>query len=263
MDSFYEKLKRSAVGLKNVLILEDDRVSSKFLSDIISECRVDIAIFTAYDEKEAIQIAADSHIDLFIIDILLHDDVHNDLSGFLFARRIRQDSLYEITPIIFITSVANLELHTYREISCFSYIVKPLDRKKQKKLIDEVEKLLQKKAVSCADEFYYFKINNIYYPVRMDTIIMIKCVERKLLVQTVDKSFFVPRLSMKRLLEDFNKLGNYSLVECRRGVLVNQNYIENVDLVNKYIKLQYVDELIDFGNSKWLSHVREVVHYAK
>lgn len=249
--------------MKNVLILEDDRVSSQFLSDIISECRMDIAIFAAYDEKEAIQIAADTHIDLFIIDILLHDDVQNDLSGFLFARRIRKDSVYEVTPIIFITSVANLELHTYREISCFSYIVKPLDLKKQKKLIDEVEKLLQKKAVPSAEEFYYFKINNIYYPVRMDSIIMIKCVERKLLVKTVDKSFLAPRLSMKRLMEDFNKLGNHSFVECRRGVVVNQDYIENVDLVNKYIKLQYVDELIDFGNSKWLSHLREVVHYAK
>lgn len=247
--------------MKNVLILEDDRESSRLLSDLLSECREELAIYTAYDEKEAMQMAMDCYMDLFIIDILLHDGVGNDISGLIFTKRIRQNSRYEITPIIFITSIANLELHTYREISCFSYILKPLNQAKQKKLIDKVDKLFKGSSRSPEEEYYYFKVDYVYYPVRIDELVLVRCEGRKLLVQTVKETFYVSRLSMKRLKEDLRKMGNHSLVECRRGVLVNQNYIENIDTVARYLKLRNIDELVDFGNSKWLSRVKGVIRY--
>lgn len=247
--------------MKNVLILEDDRESSRLVSDLLSECREELAIYTAYDEKEAMQMAMDCYMDLFIIDILLHDGVGNDISGLIFTKRIRQNSRYEITPIIFITSIANLELHTYREISCFSYILKPLNQAKQKKLIDKVDKLFKGSSRSPEEEYYYFKVDYVYYPVRIDELVLVRCEGRKLLVQTVKETFYVSRLSMKRLKEDLRKMGNHSLVECRRGVLVNQNYIENIDTVARYLKLRNIDELVDFGNSKWLSRVKGVIRY--
>lgn len=247
--------------MKNVLILEDDRESSRLLADLLSECREELAIYTAYDEKEAMQMAMDCYMDLFIIDILLHDGVGNDISGLIFTKKLRQNSRYEITPIIFITSVANLELHTYREISCFSYILKPLNPAKQRRLIDEVEKLFKGSSRSPEKEYYYFKVDYVYYPVRIDELVLIRCEGRKLRVQTVKETFYVSRLSMKRLKEDLRKMGNHSLVECRRGVLVNQNYIENIDTVARYLKLRNIDEIVDFGNSKWLSRVKGVIRY--
>lgn len=247
--------------MKNVLILEDDRESSQLLSELLSECKEELAIYTAYDEKEAMQMAMDCHMDLFLIDILLHDEVGNDISGLIFTKKIRQNSQYEITPIIFITSIANLELHTYREISCFSYILKPLNPAKQKQLISEVEKLCRGDSRSPEEEYYYFKVDSVYYPVRIDELVLVRCEGRKLMVQTVNETFYVSRLSLKRLKEDLKKMGNYSFVECRRGVLVNQNYIENIDTVSRYLKLRNVDELVDFGNSKWLSHVKGVIRY--
>lgn len=252
---------KRGIKVKNVLILEDDRESSRLLSDLLSECREELAIFTAYDEKEAMQMAMDCYMDMFIIDILLHEGEENDISGLIFTKKIRQVSQYEITPIIFITSIANLELHSYREISCFSYILKPLNPSKQKQLINEVEKLFKGSSRSPEEEYYYFKVDYVYYPVRIDDLVLVRCEGRKLMVQTVKETFYVSRLSMKRLKEDLQKMGNYSLVECRRGVLVNQNHIENIDTVAHYLKLRNVDELIDFGNSKWLSHVKEVIRF--
>lgn len=247
--------------MKNVLILEDDRESSQLLSDLLSECREELAIYTAQDEKEAMQMAMGCHMDLFLIDILLHDGAGNDISGLIFTKKIRQNSQYEITPIIFITSIANLELHTYREISCFSYIVKPLNPAKQKQLVNKVEKLFKGGVRSTQEEYYYFKVDSVYYPVRIDELVLVRCEGRKLLVRTVKETFYVSRLSMKRLKEDLQKMGSHSFVECRRGVLVNQNYIENIDTVSRYLKLRNVDELIDFGNSKWLSHVKGVIRF--
>lgn len=247
--------------MKNVLILEDDRESSLLLSDLLSECKEKLAIYTAYDEKEAMQMAMDCHMDLFLIDILLHDEVGNDISGLIFTKKIRKNSQYEVTPIIFITSIANLELHTYREVSCFSYILKPLNEAKQKQLINEVEKLCRGGSCLREEEYYYFKVDSVYYPVRIDELVLVRCEGRKLMVQTAKEMFYVSRLSMKRLKEDLQKMGNYSFVECRRGVLVNQNYIENIDTVSRYLKLRDVDELVDFGNSKWLSHVKGVIRY--
>lgn len=246
------------IFVKNVLILEDDRKCNRLLADILSECREEMVLYQAYDEKEAMQLAMEHYMDLFIIDIMLHQEVEHDSSGLMFTKRIRENSWYEVTPVIFITSVASLELHTYREVSCYNYILKPLNPAKQKQLVCEVEKLLKGNR-NTSEKYFYFKIDGIYYSVRIADLVMIRCEKRKLMVQTVEKSFYVAHLSLKRLKEELQRMGNRSIVQCCRGVLINQDYIENIDTVAKYLKLQYVDESIDIGDSKWLTEIRRVL----
>lgn len=253
--------KKGAIYLKNVLVLEDDEKCSRLLADTLSECREELAVYQAYSEKEAMQLAMDHYMDLFIIDTMLHHEMDHDISGLTFTKRIRQNARYEVTPVIFVTSVASLELHTYREVSCFSYILKPLNPAKQKQLVSEVEKLFKGMRDSLEEEYYYFKINGIYYPVRVDELVMVRCENRKLMVKTIKKSFSVMHLSLKKLLDELRQLGNRSIVQCCRSVLINQDYIENIDTVAKYLKLEHVDEPIDFGDSKWLTEVRRVLRH--
>lgn len=249
--------------MKNVLILEDNRESNKFLSDILAECRGNITIYAAFDEREALQLAMDCSIDLFLIDISLHAKRGKDFSGFTFAKRIRKIDRYEVSPIIFVTSVANLELLTYREVSCFNYILKPINSDKKKQIIHQVETLLKGNKGGKADDFYYFKIDNVYHPIKIADILTITCEKRRLFIQTLTDSFYVSRLPMKQLMKELDRIGNNPFVECHRGVLINLDYVEHIDTVNKYLKMQYKEEKVDFGNSKWLTRVQGVIHYDK
>lgn len=245
--------------MKNILILEDDRQNSKMLFDLLSECRETISIYLAYDEKEAMQLATECYFDLFVIDVSLHGEKAHDMSGVAFAKKLRRIEHYEITPVIFVTSVANMELPTYREVSCFNYILKPLDTKKKNELLCDVEKLLKTSRGKNQEECYYFKIDSVYYPIRIADIVTIKCENRKLLIRTKREQFYVPNITLKQVVKDLNRMGCNPFAECRRGVLVNPDYIQNIDRVNKYLKVRYEEDMIDFGNSKWLSRFRGVI----
>lgn len=247
--------------MKNILILEDDMSCNKLLINIISNCRENVSVYSAIDEKEAMQLAMECYIDLFLIDISLHGDKANDASGVTFAKKIRKIEHYEITPMIFVTSVANLELHTYREVSCYSYILKPLDSPKQEKLLVEMDKLLRSDRSQSRDDYYYFKIDSIYYPIKISEIITIKCQNRKLLVHTVRDEFTVSNLTLKQVMKELNQNGCNPFVQCHRGILVNLDYIDYIDKVNKYLKVEYEEEMIDFANTKWLSKFQGVVRH--
>lgn len=239
--------------MKNILILEDEAASNRLLTDIISECREEVAVYSAYDEKEAAQIIVDCRIDLFVIDISLHEECSNDVTGVTFAKKLREMDLYQVTPIIFITSIANLELHTYREVSCFNYILKPIDPEKQKQIVQEVEKLLKNTGSSSNDQYYYFKIESVLYPTKVSEIISIRCKHRRLHIHTVNDEFVVSNLSLKQFMRDLNKIGYNPFIECIRGVMINMDYIENIDSINRYVKIRYEEEPIDYGASRWLT----------
>lgn len=245
--------------MKNVLVVEDERECNQLLCDVVTECREDVSVFSAENEKEAMQIALKCRIDLFLIDISLKDTKGSDVSGVMFARWIRNIDYYEVTPIIFVTSIANLELHMYRQISCYSYIVKPLDEKKQKQLSEQVEVLLKNCKTLSKDEYLYLKIEAILYPVKIDDIIMIRCVQRHLEVTTGEECFLVQNTSLKQIQKDLNQMRVNPFVECRRGVMVNLDHVEYIDRVNHYVKMKHREETIDYGRSRWLSKIQGVV----
>jgi two-component system LytT family response regulator len=243
-------------AMKNILILEDNPECNRLLSDLMTECREEVTIYSAYDEKEAVQIIADCFIDLFLIDISLHEDCDKDVSGVTFATKLRRMERYEVTPILFITSIASLELHAYRKISCYNYILKPIDEEKQKRIIREAERLLKGRGKQWEDECYYFKINSVLYPIKIKEIVSVKCQYRKLHIHTISEEFEVSNLTMKQFVKELNQSGYNPFVECIRGILINMDYIESIDKVNRYVKVRYEKELIDYGASKWLSKMR-------
>lgn len=247
--------------MKNILVLEDEIECNQLLCDIVSTSKENVTVYPAFDEKEAMQIALECHMDLFLIDISLHDTQGNDVSGVKFAKQIRNIDYYEVTPIIFVTSIANLELHSYREISCYSYILKPIDQEKQKQLSEEIDKLLRDRNPVSSEKYLYFKVDSVFYPIKIDEIITIRCISRRLLVHTVTDEFYVNKLTLKQIQKELNDMGCNPFVECRRGVLVNLDHIEQIDRVNKYVKVYNEDELIDFGRTKWFSEIQGVIEH--
>ena len=67
--------------MKEVLILEDKSETRKVLAGLVKEVRSDAVIYEAADEKTAYDIAMKRTIDLFLVDIILHPQQHDDVSG--------------------------------------------------------------------------------------------------------------------------------------------------------------------------------------
>lgn len=66
----------------------------------------------------------ENEIALFIIDIQLEDYKGTDL-----AKQLRGLPEYRYTPIIFETELAGEELSAYRDVKCYSFLVKPFGEK--------------------------------------------------------------------------------------------------------------------------------------
>ena len=97
--------------MKEVLILEDKSETRKVLAGLVKEVRSDAVIYEAADEKTAYDIAMKRTIDLFLVDIILHPQQHDDVSGGEFAQNIRKVDKYLFTPILIITSMYDPKMY--------------------------------------------------------------------------------------------------------------------------------------------------------
>ena len=125
--------------MTKIMILEDSIDSLKALKVIVESVSKDIAVIPVKSLEEARAALQDEAnlFQAFLLDINLDEQKPQDASGMEFAREVRNDSRYVFTPVIMITSLANLELAAYRELHCYQYILKPYQR-------EEIEKLIQK-----------------------------------------------------------------------------------------------------------------------
>ena len=119
--------------MTKIMILEDSMDSLMALTAMIKKISKDIAVVPV-ESLEKARAALQDEANLFqafLLDINLDEQDMEDASGMEFARQVRNDVRYAFTPLVMITSIANLELPAYRELHCYQYILKPgpLDQK--------------------------------------------------------------------------------------------------------------------------------------
>ena len=94
--------------MKEVLILEDKSETRKVLAGLVKEVHSDAVIYEAADEKTAYDIAMKRTIDLFLVDIILHPQQHDDVSGGEFAQNILLPCMIRKCVCIRLFTVTNL-----------------------------------------------------------------------------------------------------------------------------------------------------------
>ena len=110
---------------KTVLIIEDDREQLNMLKQLVKEVNGNTEVYTAENVSQAYQLLMEKTIDVFLVDIMLDTSKPGDASGIRLVEKVRQVPKYFFTPVIFITSIEDQELHAYRNLNCFGYIEKP------------------------------------------------------------------------------------------------------------------------------------------
>lgn len=237
----------------NILLLEDNVQSLKVLKKIVESVSAEITTVAVSSLEEAREALMQKHqtFQAFLLDINLNVEDEADESGIVLAKEIRRHKQYAFTPIVMITSIANLELQAYRELHCYQYILKPYQ---QQEIVKLIHKLLFQTGESI-DASIVVKRDGINYKLLCKDIIYVQAIPRGVSIRLAKEEMKVPYLSIKQLME---KLPTDQFIQCHRMYVVNQDYIEYVDMVNGMIKLQN-DEQVEIGVT-YKNEVRSRLH---
>lgn len=228
-----------------IFILEDQDVSREALKKFICSAsnREEIVVDAAASLEEGRRyVESNVTYSAFFLDINLDISNQEDESGIELAKIIRQQVRYEFTPLIMVTSIARLEITAYRELHCYQYLLKPY--------IEDDVKALVKKLISTGnnkeEKSIVVKKDGINYRIKCDSIVYIEAVPRGICLYLKKETMKVPYLTIVKLME---QLSQEDFVQCHRMCVFNKKYVENVDLVNRMIKLSYYDQPIEIGGT--------------
>ncbi len=207
----------------NILILEDDCIQLRTLSDIVKQSGDIYRVYEATNTAEALRISKQENIDLFYVDINLKNE-----SGLSFALEIRRMESYRLTWIVFVTIYKEFMLPAFKKIHCYDYILKPYNKENIKRI---TKFLLSGSCVQVAvteimEKFIIVPVKNIQVKIFINEIIFVEVFLRTSIIHTISGSFTIDYLSLKKLnsmIEDKN------ILQSHRSYLVNIKYINKIE----------------------------------
>lgn len=226
---------------RRILVVEDCKIHRDALCKILENLQENIEIFCASDDSEAYTIAMRQHIHLFLIDIILYPGKTGDASGLRFVQEIRGVKKYRFTPVIFITSLEDPRLYSYSQLHCFSYVEKPFQEEHIRKTVTEA---LTFPIREDEERYVYFRKDGIVYSQYIKDILYIENRQRKLVIHSMKNELTIPYKTCEEIMCE---LDSEAFVRCSRYTIINQQYIEQIDFPNRYIKLRHVKQPIEIG----------------
>ena len=148
-------------------------------------------------------------------------------------------------PVIFLTAKNDLESKINGlKIGAEAYVEKPFSPEDVKGL---VKKALHHTTDKGGNASICFGKDRILYPVKIEEILYIESVKQTVYVHQKDgQTLSFPYLTCQKILD---RADTDCLFQCARGVIINKDYVVNIDISNKYITLKGVAEKIEIGIS--------------
>lgn len=221
--------------MTKILILEDNLDCLRMITKMIERVSDNVCAVPVGSLEEAREALKDTSnlFQAFLLDINLDVNDDDDISGITFAKEVREVKEYAFTPIVMITSLANMELTAYRELHCYQYLVKPYNEEDIEKLIAKL--LFISHTGETREDFITVKKEGINYKLFCKDIVCIQAIPRGVNIILAKEEMKVLYTSIKQLME---KLPQEQFVQIHRMCVINQNYIDSVDMVNGYLKLK-------------------------
>lgn len=227
--------------MNTILVLEDNDNNREMLVKILLDMDIKMDVKETSNPKDAMTLAMNNNIDLFLIDIILDSSRTGDVSGLKFAENIRMVQKYKYTPIVFVTALEDPILYAYRDIHCYHYIEKPYDSVSVTKVVLEALEVPKKKE---EPHDVFFRREGILYKKNITDIVYIENSRSGQVIHCTNGDLKMPYKPNKQLM---NELHSSKFLRCNRYNIINTDYIEEVDTVNRYIKMKNVDGLLEIG----------------
>lgn len=210
----------------NILVLEDDCIQLRTLSDIIKQSGGMYQVHEATNAAQALEVAQQEMIDLFYVDINLKNE-----SGLDFALEIRKMERYRLTWIIFVTIYKEFVLSAFKKIHCYDYILKPYNKENIQRMTRFLlsDSCAQVAATDIMEKFIIVPIKNIQVKIFINEIIFVEVFIRTSIIHTIRGSFTIDYLSLKKLN---SMIKDKNILQSHRSYLVNMKYVSKIEKTN-------------------------------
>ncbi len=215
---------------KNILILESTDVLTKtFVQEGKVKYDEDIQVYTARSAHEGICLAMDCYIDVFVVDFDIGKSSKTD--GLQFVEYLRQQDRYRFTPVIAVSDTKDPMQYAYSHLHCYQYFEKPVV---MKQFAETIQETLQCPITNREKSHHFFKIKGVYQAIHTEDIIYTESHNRELEIYTREERYVVPYLTCEQFLRRYH---SQDFIQCSKHTIVNQTYISQVDMPNRYIHL--------------------------
>lgn len=229
--------------MSKILLVEDYVATVKRMSQYIHNISAELEVHSVSEAGEALQYAKANEVSLFILDIQLED-----YKGTSLAKQLRELPEYKYTPIIFETALAGEELSAYRDVKCYSFLVKPFGEEEFAAAFRDalgLSKQMNRQAKTIQIEQKQFILE---YAVQ--DIAYIEAFGKKLVIHTIShlsgiKEDTISGYTLSGLL---SLLDDPAFVQCHKSYVVNKAHIEKIDKSGRKIFLKGFADTIPIGN---------------
>lgn len=226
-----------------VLLVEDNISTVKKIVGYISNISADLEIHSVSEAREALQYAKQNDISLFILDIQLED-----YKGTSLAKQLRELPEYKYTPIIFETALAGEELSAYRDLKCYSFLVKPFCEEEFTTAFRDALGL--SKQMNRQPQTIQIEQKQFILEYSAQDIAYIEAFGKKLVIHTISRLSGVKEdtISGYTLSGLLALLNDPVFVQCHKSYVVNKSHIEKIDKSGRKIFLKGFADTIPIGN---------------
>lgn len=215
---------------KTVLIVEDDIDQLNILKKLVLLVSENTVIYLSDNAISAYSLLLEKTIDVFLVDIILDTKKPGDTSGIKLVEKLRRISKYMFTPVIFVTSMEDPTKYCFTDLNCIGYIEKPFEAEGIMKLI---ERALNFSTEREKDVSFTFRKDGVLYPVKLQEIVYLESLNHIMYIHLSNGAVLeIPYITCKQVLSEAD---TDCLIQCSRYALINKEYVDSVDLINRFI----------------------------
>lgn len=229
--------------MSHVLLVEDDHSVVTLISQYITEINPTITISSFPKAAEALQYVQNHSIDLFILDIQLMD-----YKGTSLAMQIRALPEHKYTPIVFATALAGEEMMAYREIKCYSFLIKPFTKEEFKQAFCDAIGLSD--CINTPSKTIRIEQKQFIFEYELKNIVYIESFGKRIVIHTNRgvSGYQEDTISGYSLMKILELIKDSAIVQCHKSFLVNTAYIDCIDKQQKIIILKDSSTSIPVGS---------------
>ncbi len=198
-----------------------------------------INIYIAPTYNNALELSQKIIFDIFLLDV----DLAYMYTGIDLANELRKNSHYKIANIIFATADPKKEMEAFRNIHCYSYLVKPFS---EEELINAIFPLIKYGKVQ---QDYKLIITNNYtkIAISIDEIIYIEAVLRGTKIHTLYETITARYENLKNILSQLSKDPSCNFIQCHKSFIINKNYMKCIHKNENIVEMKNAKEQIPVG----------------
>ena len=198
-------------------------------------------------------------VDFILADLLLSDHGKQRFDGIEFLNWVRRSLGYLLVPIVVVTDLWDANDHLCKEIRCYSYFQKPLNKAL---FIEQIVPVLREAEYrslrSDVHLLHFFKKNGDFYVVKDEDLIWYKSKTHEGSIRVGEKELDVDVQSIRNseTLEHSDRF-----IRCDRGVFVNIDYVLKVGKDKVVLSEDMgVLDISDSGRRNLLDRMDEIRH---